>query len=93
MKGCTSLRLVNSCREPLASEELLLIAYLVVASTEIHSNVVQPICVKDHKVLVSRLRRDTSRTGRVAELNSEAQVFQQYLVKTRAVPFLKQLIN
>jgi hypothetical protein len=84
---------VNGCREPLASEELLPIAYPVVASTEIHGNVVQPICVKDHKVLVSRLRRDASRTGRVAELNSEAQVLQQYFVETRAVPFLKQLIS
>ena len=67
---------MNGCREPLASEELLPIAYPVVASTEIHGDVVQPVCVKNHKVLVSRLRRDTSRTGGVAELNSEAQVFQ-----------------
>ena len=89
MKSCACLGLVYGCREPLTSEELLPIAYPVVASTEIHGDVVQPVCVKDHKVLVSRLRRDTSRTGGMAELNSEAQVFQRYLVETRAVPFLK----
>ena len=79
---------VNSCREPFASHQLLAIRYCsLVTTSEIDSDIVQAIHVNYYKVFVARLGSHADRID-VSELYAKTQRLEGHLLKVNPIPML-----
>ena len=87
-ESCTCLGVVNSRREPLASDELLAIRCCsLFTAAEIDGNVVQAVCVNHNEIFVAGLRGHTDGVN-VSELYAKPHRLEGRLLEVSPIPML-----